>query len=137
MKESHTRKKYETKYNELVQIRLKMSRDIYQSHNKLIKWLNVQTLVLRTPRDNKVLNQDKGHNKKYLQNLQKFVAPKGITHQKLLKLMKAILPKQQHHWRLSQTNLTISICKSKNQLNANTNANKKKPKTKCSSMYAG
>ena len=52
------------------------------------------TLVLKTLRNNKVLNQDKAQNKKYLQNLQKFVAPKGITHKKLLKLMKAITPKE-------------------------------------------
>jgi len=50
--------------------------------------------VLKTPSDNKILKQDKGQNKKYLQNLQKFVAPKGITHKKLLKLMKAITPKE-------------------------------------------
>ena len=37
MEESHTRKKHKTKYNELVKIRLKISRDIYQSHIKLIK----------------------------------------------------------------------------------------------------
>jgi len=57
------------------------------------------------PRDNKVLNQDKAQNKKYSQNLQKFVAPKGITHQMLLKLMKAIM----------RNKITISMCKSKLQ----------------------
>ena len=55
------------------------------------------TLMSKTLGDNKVLNQDKGQNKKYLQNLQKILAPKGIAHQKLLKLMKSILPKQKHH----------------------------------------
>ena len=61
------------------------------------------TLVQNTLMDKVVSNQDKGQNKKYLQTFINFV-PKKITHQKLLKLMKAILPKQKHHWRLSQTN---------------------------------
>ena len=52
-------------------------------------------------RDNKVLKQDKGQNKKYLQKPSKIFAPKGITHQKILKLMKAIMPKQR---RLTQSN---------------------------------
>jgi len=43
---------------------------------------------------NVVLNQHKGQNKKYSQNFHKVLAPQGIAHQKLLKLMKAIMPEQ-------------------------------------------
>ena len=78
--------------------------------------------MLKTPSDNKILKQDKGQNKKYLQNLQKFVAPKGITRQKLLKLMKAITPKESSlKGILNQSTPylhAILYASQKNQLNA-------------------
>ena len=39
---------------------------------------HIQALVLMIPRDKIVLNQDKGQNKKYLQNLQKFSYQRGL-----------------------------------------------------------
>jgi len=47
--------------------------------------------VLMALRGNKVLNQVKGQKKTYLQKLSNIFTPKGITHKKILKLMKAIL----------------------------------------------
>jgi len=101
MEDSHKRNR---KLNMmLVQIKLKISRDIYQSLIKLVKSFHVQILVLRTLRDKKSSQSRQGSKQEIFTKLSKIFAPKGITRQKLLKLIKAIMSKQKHHWRLSQT----------------------------------
>ena len=50
-------------------------------------------------------------------------APKGITHQKLLKLMKIILPNKHIIKGYPKRFLTISICKSKMQIQKSTKCN--------------
>ena len=87
-------------------------------------------LVPMILRDNKVLNQDKGQNKKHSQNLHKFLAPKGITHQKIFRLKKAIMPSTNiiggYLKRIHTICACNPICKPKNQLNAKPYANKKR-----------
>jgi len=95
--------------------------------------------VLRTPRDNKVPNEDKGQNKKYLQNLQKFSHQKGTlikSHSsscKLFGLAANYLASQKQHWRTSHTNLHHSYIQSYMQTSIqHTIAKERKPKLTCS-----
>ena len=79
------------------------------------------TLVLRTPGDNKVLNEDKGQNKNIYKTLKNFI-PKGIIQQKLLKHMNVIIPNKHLIGGYLKPIHTIAlcnpICKPKNQQNA-------------------
>ena len=62
-------KECETKIDKLVQSSSKSHRIFTKISLSSQNDSHVPTLVLRTLRGNKVLNQDKGQNKKYLQNL--------------------------------------------------------------------
>ena len=64
-----------------------------QSHIKLIKYnSHIQTLVLRTLGGNLVLKSRQGSKQEIFTKSSNNLAPKEITHLKLLKLMKAIMP---------------------------------------------